>query len=457
MILDDCVVVTMDAERRVITDAAIAVVDGVIAGVGKRADVHQAFGDEPIRDLHGWLVIPGLIDGHIHLPQQLLRGAADDVPFWIWMRERIFPLEGVFNAEDARAAARLAVVEMVKAGTTTFIETLILGRHDLAALAETLHETGIRAILPRAIADGGAYLDESPLHSGLMEDATESIDEAVSVAAAWRGSDRIRVWLGPRSTGGTSVPLLRDLVAVAHEHGLGLAHHFAMNDREVHWIRQKYGHSPSSYLRELGLLGPNILLLHCGGFGPEDVQDLRGTGTSVLHAVAAPMKVGSWLTPIPELLDAGVNVCLGTDAAAANNATELIRDLRWVGYAQKLQRHDATVVSKEQVLEMATLGGAQAVGMDKLIGSVEVGKRADLVVIRTDAPHWTPMVDPVSNLVFAASPADVDTVLIDGQVLMEGRRMTTLDEEEILAEARQRAADLYRRSGVTLPQRWPIS
>jgi cytosine/adenosine deaminase-related metal-dependent hydrolase len=456
VILDNCTVITMDAERRIVTDAAVAVVGRTIEAVDKSEAVRARFPDETIRDLRGWLVVPGLVDGHMHLPQALLRGAGDDVPLWVWMAERIFVLEGHFDAEDARVAARLAILEMLKAGTTAFLETLINARHDFAALAEAIDETGIRAALPRAVADGGGYLDESPLHPGLLESADEAIAEARAVAEEWRDSDRIHVWLGPRSTGGCSVELLRRLAELSREEGLPISHHFAMNPREVAYIRSRHGCTPGEYLERVALLGPNVALIHCVSLSDEDIDVVAGTGTSVVYCPSAPCKVGSGLAPVPEFVAAGINVGLGTDAPAANNAADLVRDLRWVGYLQKLDRNDATLLPRETILEMATLGGARTLGLESLIGSIEPGKRADLIVVRTDGAHWTPNLNPVSNLVYAASGADVDTVMIDGEVVMEGREMTRLDEEEILWEARRRSADLFARTGIEIPQLWPV-
>ena len=456
MILDNAIVVTVDRDRRIITDGAVAVVGRDIAAVGKSAEVRAAYPDSPVRDVAGAVVMPGLVDGHMHLPQAMLRGAADDIPLWEWMADRIFILEGNYSPEDMRASARLAVLEMIKAGTTTFLETLILGRHDFGALVQALDETGIRAVLPRGVTDGGGYLSEAPLHPGLDEDPEAAIADALAVAGRWRDSDRMHVWLGPRSTGGCSEPLLRRLVGLAREHGMGLCQHYAMTVREQRWIREQYGCGQGEFLERIGLVGPDVVLLHACALTGEDIAVLAGTGTSVVHCPTGPAKMGSGVTPVADLLAAGVNVSLGTDGGPANNGADLIRDLKWAGYLQKLAKGDPTVVPREQIIEMATIGGATAVGLGHLIGSIEVGKRADLVVLRTDAPHWTPMTNVLSNLVYAASGADVDTVIIDGRVVMEGRRMRTMDETAVLAEARERAAALFQRTGVRVPSTWPV-
>ncbi len=444
----------MDPDRRVLTNAALAIVDGSIAAVDKSEVVRGLHPGDTVRDLHGWLVLPGLVDGHVHLPQAMLRGSADEVPLWVWMAERIFVLEGNYTAADVQASTQLALVEMIKAGTTAFLETLILGRHELAALVDVIAASGMRAVLPRAITDGGGYLDESPLHPGLDEPPDEAIEDALAVAKSLDGSEHVRVWLGPRSTGGCSEGLLRELVALARREGMGLCQHYAMTDREQRYIAEQYGCGQVEFLERLEMVGEDVVLVHGCALDADDVERLRGTGTSVVHCPTGPAKMGSGVTPVHELLEAGVNVALGTDAAAANNGADLIRDLKWVAYLQKLLHHDPTVVTAEQVLEMATIGGARALGLDD-VGSLEVGKRADFIVVRTDGPGWVPTLNPVANFVYSTTGADVDTVVVGGQVLMEGRRLTTLDEERVLAQARTAVADLYRRTGVETPNAWP--
>ena len=456
MIYANCTIITMDPERRIITDAAIATTGDSIAAVGKSADVRARHPDEPVHDLHGWLVLPGLVDGHVHLPQAMLRGSADEVPLWVWMAERIFILEGNYTAADVQASTRLALVEMIKAGTTAFLETLILGRHDLSSLVEVIADSGVRAVLPRAITDGGGYLDESPLHPGLDEPHTVAIEDALAVARQVAGSEHIRIWLGPRSTGGCSEGLLRELVALARREQMGLCQHYAMTDREQRYIRERHGCGQVEFLERLQMVGDDVVLVHGCALDADDVERLQGTGTSVVHCPTGPAKMGSGVTPVKELLEAGVNVALGTDAAAANNGADLIRDLKWVAYLQKLLHHDPTVVTAEQVLEMATVGGAHALGLGDLTGSLEEGKRADFIVVRTDGAGWVPTLNPVANFVYSTTGADVDTVVVGGTVLMEGRALTTLDEERVLADARNAVADLYRRTGVPAPVSWPV-
>ena len=205
------------------------------------------------------------------------------------------------------------------------------------------------------------------------------------------------------------------------------------------------------------MVGKDVVLVHCCVLDADDIGRLSGTGTSIVHCPTGPAKMGSGVTPVRALLDAGINVALGTDAAAANNGADLLRDLKWVAYLQKLIEREPTVVTAEHVLEMATIGGAKALGIDDLIGSIEAGKRADFIVVSTDGPHWVPTFNPVANFVYAGTGADVDTVVVAGRVLMEGRVLTTLDEERVLAEARAAVDDLYTRTGVERPAVWPVS
>ena len=457
LLLDNCTVVTMDEDRRVIENGAVGVAGDSIVAVGKSGELRAQYPSAPVRNLNGWIVMPGLVDGHVHLTQQLLRGTADELPLHKWMADRTFILEGNINPDDARAAARLFMVEMLKAGTTTFLETLVLGRHGLADLCDTIAETGMRGVLPRAVGDGGGYLNEAPLHPGLQEPPEEAITEAVEVAGRWRGSEQIKVWMGPRSTGGCEPGLLAHTVEVARSEGMGICHHYAMTDREISYLQDLYGATPVEYLSRVNLHGPDVVLVHCSGLPPDQAEALRGSGSSVIHCPASPAKMGSGVTPVKELLDAGVNVGLASDSGAANNSADLIRDFKWVSYLQKLIHHDPTVVPRESVVEMATLGGAKAVGMDHLIGSVEPGKRADLAVLRTDGPHWTPNLNTVSNLVYAASGADVDTVMVNGVILMEGREFTLIDEAAVIEDARMASERLYARTGIDNPSVWPVS
>jgi cytosine/adenosine deaminase-related metal-dependent hydrolase len=237
---------------------------------------------------------------------------------------------------------------------------------------------------------------------------------------------------------------------------MGLCQHYAQSAREPAYIREQFGAGQGEFLERVGMLGPDVVLLHCTALEPQDIDVLRGSGTHVVHCPTGPAKVGNAVTPVQELLEAGINVALGSDGAPANNGADLIRDLKWVGYLQKLRKRDAAVVPATAILEMATLGGARALGLGELVGSIEPGMRADLIVIRTDGPHWTPNVNWISNLVYTSSGADVDTVIVDGKVLMERREMTKIDEERILWEAREHADALFARAGVEVPQPWPV-
>jgi cytosine/adenosine deaminase-related metal-dependent hydrolase len=254
---------------------------------------------------------------------------------------------------------------------------------------------------------------------------------------------------------GASEGLLRQVVEVARERNRRITMHLGEEESRVRYIEDHHQASPVAFCDGIGMLGPNVLLAHCVNIAdPAQIARLAETGTHVVHCPAANAKMGMGVAPIPDFLTAGVNVCVGTDSGPANNCYDLLRDLRWAACLHKAVRRDPTVVPAGTVVEMATLNGARAMGLESEIGSIEVGKRADFIVIDIDKPHFIPAPDPVSAIVYCATGADVDTVVIDGQVVMRGREVLTLDEQRILRVARSRASDLYARAGVSEFSRW---
>ncbi len=459
MILDNATVVTVDERRRIFVRGAVAIDGNRIAAVGPSHVVRARFPDDPaVVDQRGNLVLPGFVDGHVHLPQSLLRGCSDDIPLATMLAGRVWPLQGHFTPEDARIAVQVAALEMLKCGTTTFLETLVAERYHFESLIDCVAATRMRAVLPRVVMDQALYSDDaSSLHPGMREDPETGVREALAMAEQWAGSDQIKIWFGPRSTGGCSEDLLKRLADLARKHGIGICLHYAQGDgQEREYIRSRYGCGLGEFLHRVGIVGPHVVLVHCVHLGPEDIDLLRDTGTSIVHCPSPASKYGMGIAPIPEMLAAGLNVALGCDSSCSNNSRDMIRDMKLASYLQKARLRNPTVMPAETMLEMATVNGARAIGMSHLIGSLEEGKRADLIVVNVDQPHWIPLLNPVSNLVFAGTGADVETVIIDGRTVMEKRQVKTIDEERVLWEARRRIERLYARSGVTVPQRWPV-
>ncbi len=459
MIFDNGTIITLDGQRHIITEGAIVVENDFIAAIGKSARLRAQFPDHERIDLKGNVVLPGLIDTHVHLAQALIRGCADDLALIDWLAKRVWVLQGNYSEDDGRLSAELCILEMLKSGTTAFIESMIAGRYGFDGIAEVVEQSGIRAALSKVVMDLPTYATKSDLmYAGMVEEREKTVAEALTMHDKWNGAanGRLQVWFGPRPPGGCTSDLYKEISALAAERDMGITIHLAEVKADVEHIRQEYGLSPTEFAESVGLLGPNVLLIHAVWLDQDDIARLARTGTHVTHNPLSNCKLGSGIAPIPQMLAAGINVSLGCDGGPSNNAYDMIRDMRWASYIHKARALDPTVMPAEAALEMATINGAKAMGLADQIGSLEVGKKADFIVLDMDKPHLTPNPNPVSTVVYAATGADVDTVVIDGQVIMQGRKVLTMDEERILHEARERAQKVYERAGIEIKPRWPV-
>ncbi len=458
-IYEGATVVTVDPERRIITDGALAVRGDRLAAVGKSAGVRAQFPAARRVNLAGKLVIPGLVDTHVHLAQALIRGCADDMDLIPWLTERVWVLQGNYTVADGRASAALCIAEMLRSGTTTFLESMLAGRYGLDGIAEVVAQSGIRGILSKIVMDIAAYADGSnAMYPGMVEERETSMRQALEMYDRWNGAanGRIQVWFGPRTPGGVSVDLYREMVREARQRDMGITMHLGEVRADVAFMRREFNMTLVEFCDHVGMLGPKTVLVHTVWLTPPEIARLAETGTSISHNPSSNTKLASGFAPIPEMLAAGVNVTLGCDGGPSNNSYDLIREMKLAAVIHKGRTLDPVVVPAETVLEMATIHGARALGLAHEIGSLEAGKKADFVVLNMDRPGLTPSPNPVSTLVYAAMGSDVETVVVDGQVVVEGGRLLTLDEEAVVAEARQRAAEVYARAGVAITPRWPV-
>jgi cytosine/adenosine deaminase-related metal-dependent hydrolase len=460
MIFENCTVVTVDDQRRIYSDGALAVAGGEIRAVGKRLDIRRRFPEEgEFTDLRGGLVIPGLINTHVHLAQALIRGCADDLALVDWLTKRVWVLQGNFDEEDGRLSAELAILEMLKSGTTAFVESMIAGRYGFDGIARVVEGSGIRAALSKIVMDLPSYATASgSMYPGMIENPEASFEEALAMHEAWNGGaeGRIEVWFGPRPPGGTTSELYRKMMEAARSRGMRVTVHLAEVRADVEHTRRESGLRPIEYARSVGMLGPEVLLIHVVWADPDEIAMLAETGTHVTHNPLSNSKLASGIAPIPEMIEAGVNVALGTDGGPSSNDYDMVRAMRWASYLHKVRRLDPTITPSEQAFEMATIHGAHAMGWGRKIGSLEPGKRADFAVLDMNRPHLTPSPNPVSTVVCAATGKDVDMVVVDGRIVVQGGVVLTMDEERILAEARERAARLYQRAGIEIKPRWPV-
>jgi len=459
MLFTNATIITMNPTRDIITGGAIAIKDNRIAAVGKTDALLRQYSGDQVIDVKGKLIIPGLIDTHVHLAQALIRGCADDMALIQWLCERVWVLQGNFTHDDGYVSARLCIAEMLKSGTTTFLESMLAHRYGFDGIARAVDESGIRACLAGIVMDIGTYATQSSsMHPGMVESRETSLFGVLDMHSKWHGAanDRVHVWFGPRTPGGVSSELYREMSDYAHQRDMGITMHLAEVEADKIFLNEKYGLSPVYYAESVGLLGPKTVLVHMVWLARADIDKLAETRTSVSHNPSSNSKLASGVCKVPQMLASGVNVALGCDGGPSNNDYDLVREMKLAAIIHKAVTNDPLIVPAETVLEMATINGARALGLEQEIGSLEAGKKADLVVIDLNRLHTTPSPNPISSLVYAATGAEVDTVVVDGRIVVEHGQLLTMDENEVMEQAHQHAGALYRRTGIEIKPTWPV-
>lgn len=460
MIFENATILSMNPNRQIFTHGAVAVTGKQIVAVGKTRDVLEKYPEKRRIDCNGNILMPGLIDTHVHEAQAMIRGCADDLSLIDWLTKRVWVLQGNYTADDGRASAALCALEMIKSGTTAFIESMLAERYGIDGVVETVVQSGMRAAIGKIVMDLPSYARaQGVMHPGMVEDGEVSIRNTLAAFDRWNGAGdgRVQIWFGPRTPGGVTPGLYDTISKLAAERGMGITIHLSEIKDDIDYAVSQGFRTPAEFAAAHGLLGPRTVLAHFVWSDPADWKLLAETGTHVSHNPASNSKTATGIAPVYGMLQAGVNVTLGCDGGPSNNTYDVIRDMRMASYLACLLEKNPTVVPAEDIMEMATIRGARALGLEDQIGSIEPGKRADFIIIDMDKPHLTPCFDPVSTVVYAAHGSDVDTVVVDGQILMQNRRVQTLDEEAIVAEARQRAAQVARRAGLDIHSRWPVS
>jgi len=451
ILIEDAIVVTVDRSRRVIEGGSVLVEDGRIAeilGPASRASARRA---ELKVSARGMALIPGLIDTHLHLAQSLLRGCADDLSLVEWLKERVWPMQGSFTKEDGRVSAELSMLEMIKSGTTSFVGVDVVSRYGFDGIARAVTKAGMRAALAKTIMDSPGYGSKgSIMPAGLVEEKEDCIREAKSMIKKWNGIDGglVRTWVAPRSLGGCSRELYEEVSELAAEQHARVTMHLAEVREDVKYAKQNFGMTPFEFIEEVGLAGPRSLFAHMVWLSDSDVTRVGKTKSNVAHCPSSNLKLASGIPRIPELLMAGANVALGCDGAPCNNSHDMVREIKLAAVIQKGRLLDPLTMPATTVLEMATVRGARAMGMESDVGSIEVGKKADLVLVDLKKPHLTPYRDIVSNIVYSAMGSDVDTVMVDGRFLLREGKALTLDEAAIMGQAQKSQDELISRSGV---------
>jgi 5-methylthioadenosine/S-adenosylhomocysteine deaminase len=431
-------VVTMDPARRVV-EGSLYARGGAILAVGGAPPV--GFRPDEVIDASGCLVAPGLVQAHVHVCQTLCRGAADDLPLLEWLRERVWPYEAALDERAMRACARLAAAELLLGGTTAILDMGTV--HETDALADELGRAGLRAVVGKAMMDDGEGVPPR-----LREQTRASIDESDALAARWSGAHagRIGYAYAPRFVLSCSEALLRD-VAERRKGGARVHTHASEQAPEVALVRARLGDDNVAWLDGIGLSGDQVTLAHCVHLTGAEVALLAAHGTHVAHCPSSNLKLGSGIADVPLLLARGVKVALGADGAPCNNNLDGFLEMRLAALIHKV-RGGARAVDAWTALELATRGGAAALGLADRVGSLEPGKRADLIVVDARAPHAVPAGDPASTLVYAARSSDVRDVVVDGRLLVRDRRLTAasgLDAAEVVARGAEEAARVAAR------------
>jgi 5-methylthioadenosine/S-adenosylhomocysteine deaminase len=430
-------IVTMDAENSIVR-GDLLIRDGRIAAVGE----HSGNKAEEVIDATGCAVLPGFVQTHIHLCQTLFRGAADDLSLIDWLKKRIWPMEAAHTPESIRASARLGIAELIKGGTTCAL-TMETVRHTEEVL-RVVEETGFRATVGKCMMDKG---DDLPPE--LHEQTRASIDESLKLIDEWHGKadGRIRCCFAPRFAVSCTRELLAEVANLARERGVMIHTHASENKSECEMVERETGMRNVAYLHWLGIADKHVVLAHCIHLDEQELKTLARTKTNIAHCPSSNLKLGSGIAPVADMLERGISVSLGADGAPCNNRLDMFTEMRTAALLQKAL-HGPEVLPAGRALRMATLDGARALGLADDIGSLEVGKRADVIVVDLKRLHATPETDVVSSLVYSAQASDVRTTIIDGRMAMRDGELTMLNEADVITNANREAVALSKRANL---------
>jgi 5-methylthioadenosine/S-adenosylhomocysteine deaminase len=437
LLLRNGLILTMN-DRLDIVDGDVSIRLGRIAAIGANLSGHH---DRTI-DARGGYILPGFVQTHIHLCQTLFRGYADDLRLMDWLRTRVWPMEAAHTAATLRAAAMLATTELLCSGTTSVLtmETV----HDTDAVFEAVEQSGMRATIGKCMMDFDAQVP-----GRLRESTAASIDESLAIRRRWHNASggRLRAAFAPRFAVSCSRELLESVAALSGEHGALVHTHASESKDEQAIVRERSGGLTNiQYLDQLRLASPRLCVAHCVWVDDEDQARLAERDAKVLHCPGSNLKLGSGIAPVVEMRARGITVSLGADGAACNNRLDMFEEMRLAAVLQAMRLHPGALPAAD-VLWMATRNGARTLGLDDDIGSIEPGKRADVIVVDRDGPHLAPGPDPYSTLVYAARGSDVRTTIVDGEVLVDDFAPTRVDRTDISAKAREAARQLFQSIG----------
>lgn len=444
-LLKHAMIVTMDDKGQVYTDGNLLFEDDRILQAGM-APVDENTCDE-VLDLTGKLILPGLVNTHVHTSQQLARGLADDVDLLTWLHDRIWPYESSMTEEDSYISTLFCAAEQIKAGVTAIAEP---GGQFVSGMAKAIEEAGVRAKLANSVMDCGEGLPKAWQHS-----TEEELNRQEEDIQRFHGTadGRIEVWFGIRTIFNATDELLLRTKELADRYSVGIHMHVAEAKSEVEYVKERLGVQTVTHLKDLGFLGPNLLAAHTVWLTDGEVEMFREHGVKVSHNPASAMRVLGFAR-VPRMLQEGICVAIGTDGAPTNNRMDMVDEMWVTSLIHKGWRLDPTVVKAQEILRMATANGAKALQDGLLYGSLEPGKKADLIIINPDSVGMQPMHDPIANLVTSMHSTNVESTICNGKWLMRDRKILTFDEKALIQEAKLRAESIRSRAGIRMPERF---
>ncbi|MBI2305160.1 MAG: amidohydrolase [Chloroflexi bacterium] len=458
--IDNGLVITMDPRRRIITQGTVVIQGNRILEVGKTAEVSTRHPADKVIDAQGKIVMPGLIDAHLHCVQTLARGLADDVDLIAWIYDRIYPYEALLTQEDTYVSTMLTCLMAIQTGTTCLADP---GGYPMDGVAQALVDSGMRGIVSWAGMDQWSSDRALPDNLPGKKSTEDTLAAMEGLVKKWHGreGDRIRASYALRVEPNVTRQLFRRTKELADRDGVLIQMHAAVNRDQVEWVRRHTERTTIDYMNSLGVLGPNWLLTHMAILTDDELQMLRDNDVKLCHNPGASVHGAYGACSVgrfPELMDMGVTVTCGCDSTAANNSLDMFRTLYQLATLHKEIRVVPDLLSPEKALEMATVDAARALMWDKDIGSLEAGKKADVIIVDCHRPNWRPLhpFSIVPNLVYAGEGVDVETTIVDGRIVMEDRMVKTMNVPAILEQAQATAERLVARLPYTLAPRWPV-
>lgn len=426
-LIKNCAILPMNQEKQRIFNGYLVTEGKYIKELGDGSAPGGNY--DKVIDGTDQVLMPGLINTHTHAAMTLLRGFADDLPLMEWLETKIWPMEAKLTGDDIYWGTMLAIAEMLRSGTTCFADMYF----HMDRVARAVEESGMRASLCRGMI-------------GVGPESEIAFSDSQEVIETWhrQAGERLNFRLGPHAPYTCPPEYLKRVNQLADDLGVGLHIHLAETRDEVQTIEKMYGKTPTEYLLDCGVFEREVLAAHCVYVNEQDISILLKHRVGIAHNPESNMKLSSGVAPVPQMLEVGLALGLGTDGASSNNNLDLLQEMRSSSFLHKLHTMNPTVLPAYQCLEMATVNGARALGLEQEVGCLKPGMKADMILIKINAPHMLPLYDLPANLVYSAQAADVDTVLIDGRVVMEKRKITAFDEEEVLRQVKACALDLVQ-------------